>query len=412
MTMTFGGCALPPLQWKRRRPRSWRARSCSTPASIFRWLAELLDLAAGQIPILIELKCRGGNAAKLAKAVAAELTGYAGPVGVMSFEPAVGKWFSRHLPDMRRGLVISERASAFDRWRSIAKASPHFLAVDRATLGRAWVAKEHGRRWVYSWTIRTPLSARQLKFTPMRLSGKAMADRESEILAKIATGVSAIPAAQWDALAGASDPFVSHAFLSLLEGSGSVGPNTGWSPLPVLIERDGRTVAAAPAYLKTHSQGEYVFDHGWADAWERAGGTYYPKLQVAVPFTPCPGPRLLGDDRFALLAALETVTVQNGLSSAHITFLNDDEVKAAEARGWLRRDGLQYHWFNRDYSSFDDFLSRLASRKRKAVRRERAAAVDGLEIVTLRGAKSKPVIGTRCGASTSIPAGANGDGLI
>jgi glycerophosphoryl diester phosphodiesterase len=119
------------------------------------WLAELLDLAAGKIPILIELKCRGGNTTKLAKAVAAELTGYAGPVGVMSFEPAVAKWFSRHLPDMRRGLVISERASAFDRWRSIATASPNFLAVDRATLGRTWVAKERGRRWVYSWTIRT-----------------------------------------------------------------------------------------------------------------------------------------------------------------------------------------------------------------------------------------------------------------
>ena len=214
-----------------------------------------------------------------------------------------------------------------------------------------------------------------------------MADRETEILARIATAVSAIPAAQWNALAGANDPFVSHSFLSLLEGSGSVGPNTGWTPLPILVERNGRTVAAAPAYLKTHSQGEYVFDHGWADAWERAGGNYYPKLQVSVPFTPCPGPRLLGDDRFALLAALETVTMQNGLSSAHITFLSDDEVAAAEARGWMRRDGLQYHWFNRGYSSFDDFLSRLASRKRKTIRKERAAAIDGLEIITLRGAK-------------------------
>ena len=140
---------------------------------------------------------------------------------------------------------------------------------------------------------------------------------------------------------------------------------------------------------------------------------YYPKLQVAVPFTPCVGPRLLGDDRNALLAALETVTVQNGLSSAHITFLTDDEAKAAEARGWLRRDGLQYHWFNRGYASFDDFLGRLASRKRKAIRKERAAAVDGLDIVTLaRRAKSSPTIGTRCGASTSIPARANGAGPI
>jgi hypothetical protein len=224
----------------------------------------------------------------------------------------------------------------------------------------------------------------------MRLFGKAMADRESEIVAMIATGVSAISAAQWNALAGPSDPFVSHAFLSLLEESGSVGPGTGWTPLPILVERDGRAVAAAPAYLKTHSQGEYVFDHGWADAWARAGGNYYPKLQVAVPFTPCPGSRLLGHDRFALLGALETVTVQNGLSSAHITFPVDEDVMAAEARGWLRRDGLQYHWFNRGYSSFDDFLSRLASRKRKAIRKERAAATDGVEIVTLQGLEIEP----------------------
>ena len=120
-----------------------------------------------------------------------------------------------------------------------------------------------------------------------------MADRESEILARIAPRrFGDLRPAQWDALAGASDPFVSHAFLSLLEESGSVGPDTGWTPLPIVVERDGRTVAAAPAYLKTHSQGEYVFDHGWADAWERAGGDYYPKLQVAVPFTPCAGPPL------------------------------------------------------------------------------------------------------------------------
>jgi predicted N-acyltransferase len=212
-----------------------------------------------------------------------------------------------------------------------------------------------------------------------------MADRESEIVATIANGVSAIPALQWNALAGRDDPFVGHAFLSLLEESGSVGTGTGWSPLPILVERDGRTVAAAAAYLKTHSQGEYVFDHGWADAWERAGRSYYPKLQVAVPFTPCVGPRLLGDDRFALLGALETITVQNGLSSAHITFLTEDDLRAAEARGWLRRDGLQYHWFNRGYSSFDDFLGRLSSRKRKAIRKERKAAIEGLEIVELRG---------------------------
>ena len=213
-----------------------------------------------------------------------------------------------------------------------------------------------------------------------------MADRELEIVARIARGVSELPASTWDALAPAGDPFLGHAFLSLLEESGSVGGGTGWTPLPVLVERAGQITAAAPAYLKTHSQGEYVFDHGWADAWERAGGDYYPKLQVSVPFTPCVGRRLLGNDANALLAALETVTVQNGISSAHITFLQDAEAAAAAGRGWLRRDGIQFHWLNRGYASFDDFLARLSSRKRKAIRKERAA-VEGLEIVALRGAE-------------------------
>ena len=213
-----------------------------------------------------------------------------------------------------------------------------------------------------------------------------MADRELEIVARIARGVSELPASTWDALAPAGDPFLGHAFLSLLEESGSVGGGTGWTPLPVLVERAGQITAAAPAYLKTHSQGEYVFDHGWADAWERAGGDYYPKLQVSVPFTPCVGRRLLGNDANALLAALETVTVQNGISSAHITFLQDDEAAAAAGRGWLRRDGIQFHWLNRGYASFDDFLARLSSRKRKAIRKERAA-IEGLDIVTLRGAE-------------------------
>ena len=116
-------------------------------------LSELLDLVAGQVPLLIELKCRGGNTPRLSQAVAARLAGYSGPVGVMSFEPAVGKWFSRHAPQARRGLVLSERASAFDRWRSIRTASPHFLAVHRETLGTRWSQQQHGQRWLYSWTI-------------------------------------------------------------------------------------------------------------------------------------------------------------------------------------------------------------------------------------------------------------------
>jgi uncharacterized protein len=160
-----------------------------------------------------------------------------------------------------------------------------------------------------------------------------VADRETEVLARIAPGVSALDAGEWDRLAG-PHPFVGHAFLSALENSGSVGPGTGWTPAPVVIEDEaGAYAAAAPAYLKTHSQGEYVFDHGWADAWERAGGAYYPKLQVAVPFTPVPGPRLLGRRPQHLLAAIEAVAVQNGLSSAHITFIQEAEAAEAEQRG-------------------------------------------------------------------------------
>ncbi|MEA3081514.1 MAG: uncharacterized protein QOD54_1182 [Sphingomonadales bacterium] len=217
-----------------------------------------------------------------------------------------------------------------------------------------------------------------------------MADRETEILAKIASGVSGLNARAWDRL-GADDPFLSHDFLSALEDSGSVGPGTGWTPAPILVEDDAdHLVAAAPAYLKTHSQGEYVFDHGWAEAWERAGGQYYPKLQVAVPFTPVPGPRLLGGRPQQLLAAIEAVTVQNEISSAHITFIDEPGARECERRGWLIRHGVQYHWFNRGYSSFDDFLATLTSRRRKALRKERAAAVEGLEIRILRGADIGP----------------------
>lgn len=209
-----------------------------------------------------------------------------------------------------------------------------------------------------------------------------MADSDPEFVARLHPALADLEG--WDALAG-SDPLVSRAFLGLLESSGSVGEGTGWAPLHIAIERDGRTSAVAPAYLKMHSQGEYVFDHGWADAWHRAGGEYYPKLQVAIPFTPCPGPRLLGEDRQALIAAMETVVRQNQLSSAHATFLNEDDSAAFEARGWLIRHGIQFHWHNRGYQSFDDFLGALSSRKRKTVRRERDRACDGITIETLRG---------------------------
>jgi predicted N-acyltransferase len=210
------------------------------------------------------------------------------------------------------------------------------------------------------------------------------------LTARMVEGVRAVPAAQWDACAGTANPFVSHAFLSALEESGSVGGRSGWQPLPIVVDgEDGAPLAIAPAYAKSHSQGEYVFDHAWADAWERAGGAYYPKLQVAAPFSPVPGPRLLLRDPAAapaLIGALEAVTEQNGLSSAHATFVAPDQIAAFEAAGWLIREGTQFHWANDGYATFDDFLDQLASRKRKAIRKERAAAVEGLTIRHLTGA--------------------------
>jgi uncharacterized protein len=214
-----------------------------------------------------------------------------------------------------------------------------------------------------------------------------MADRESEVIAKLASGVSGLNSHAWDRLSG-EDPFVSHAFLSALEESGSVGKGTGWTPATILVEDESsRLISAAPAYLKTHSQGEYVFDQGWADAFERAGGTYYPKLQIAVPFTPVPGPRLLGTQPQHLLAAAEAVVVQNEISSAHMTFIDEGGVAESERRGWLIRDGIQYHWQNRGYGNFEDFLATLTSRKRKAIRKERDAARQDFEFRTLRGAE-------------------------
>ena len=216
-----------------------------------------------------------------------------------------------------------------------------------------------------------------------------MADRESEIIARIAPGIVSVDPAQWDALAG-SHPFTSHAFLASLEASGSVGPGTGWSPAPILVEEEGRLVAAAPAFVKSHSQGEYVFDHAWADAFERVSGRYYPKLQIAVPFTPVPGPRLLGSRPQQLLAAAEALVLQNDLSSAHVTFLDEAGVAECDRRGWLIRDGIQYHWSNRGYRDFDDFLAALASRKRKQIRKEREAAGVGLDFAELRGSEIGP----------------------
>ncbi len=211
----------------------------------------------------------------------------------------------------------------------------------------------------------------------------------NEIVARLQTSVGEIPAEEWDALDASGNPFTSHAFLSALEDSGSVGGSSGWSPAPILIDGpDGRLAAALPAYIKDHSQGEYVFDHTWADAWHRAGGSYYPKLQIAAPFTPATGPRLLTRNpalALPLLRAAEGLCNEHGLSSAHATFIDPAQLPVFEGAGWLLRSDIQFHWENKGYASFDDFLRALSSDKRKNLRKERASAQDGVTIRRLRG---------------------------
>ena len=225
-----------------------------------------------------------------------------------------------------------------------------------------------------------------------------MPDGSSTLTLTLHRSIAEIAAADWDACAGTTagggNPFVSHAFLSAVEDSGSAGPRTGWLPQhAVLRDERGRVAAAAPMYAKSHSYGEYVFDHGWAHAFERAGGSYYPKLQVAVPFSPVPGPRLLvrrdsGLPASALAGALAQATRELDVSSIHATFCTEADWSALGDAGWLQRLGTQFHWENAGYADFDGFLGALASRKRKSIRRERRDAnACGLEFVTLRGAE-------------------------
>ena len=213
----------------------------------------------------------------------------------------------------------------------------------------------------------------------------------SPITARIIGNAGEIAPADWNACAGPGNPFLQHAFFTALEESGSATPRTGWQPAHLVVDDDtGQPAAIMPNYLKSHSQGEYVFDHNWADAWARAGGRYYPKLQSCVPFTPATGSRLLlkdGSLASALLGAAEALTVQNKLSSAHATFIEPDQVAAFEAAGWLIRIDQQFHWVNSGYATFADFLADLSSRKRKAIRKERDGALEGgIEIDLLTGA--------------------------
>jgi uncharacterized protein len=219
-----------------------------------------------------------------------------------------------------------------------------------------------------------------------------MADGGERLSVRMVEKLADVPAAAWDACAGDENPFLSHAFLESLEASGSATAKTGWLPQHLLLEDgDGRVLGAVPLYLKSHSYGEYVFDHGWASALERAGGHYYPKLQCCVPFTPATGPRLLlhpeaGEDAADLLvAALVEVARRRKVSSLHVTFPTEGEWERLGKAGFLRRIGRQFHWENNGYRDFDDFLEALNSRKRKQIRRERREAVLGLEIETLTG---------------------------
>ncbi|MGR3272856.1 N-acetyltransferase [Thalassococcus profundi] len=228
---------------------------------------------------------------------------------------------------------------------------------------------------------------------------------DQTIAITVLTSLSQIPAAAWDACACPEtadggrphDPFTTHRFLSALEESGSVGGRSGWDPRYLIAEIGGETIACAPLYGKSHSQGEYIFDHNWAHALENAGGRYYPKLQIAVPFTPATGRRFLTRPGFesigmsALVQGMVQLGADNGLSSAHVTFCTEAEAIAGEKMGLLRRATQQFHWINRAYADFDAFLATLSSRKRKAIRKERRVAQGfGGTIRMLRGDDIRP----------------------
>jgi len=230
-------------------------------------------------------------------------------------------------------------------------------------------------------------------------------DGETPVEITALASLSDIPACDWDACACPEaagggrprDPFTTHRFLSALERSGSVGPGSGWQPRYLVARTGSQVIAVAPLYAKGHSQGEYIFDHNWAHAYEQAGGRYYPKFQVAVPFTPATGRRLLtrpGWDeigRAALVQGAIQLTESHGLSSLHITFCTEAEAEAGAEMGLLHRVTQQFHWENRGYASFEDFLASLSSRKRKTIRKERAQAqAFGGDIVALTGDDLRP----------------------
>ncbi|MEX0317964.1 MAG: GNAT family N-acetyltransferase [Ruegeria sp.] len=228
---------------------------------------------------------------------------------------------------------------------------------------------------------------------------------QAQIEVRVLSSLDQIGAEDWDACACPEtadggrplDPFTTHRFLLALEQSGSVGPGTGWQPQYLTAYLDGMLIAAAPMYAKSHSQGEYIFDHSWAHAYEQAGGRYYPKLQIAVPFTPATGRRLLvrpgyeGIGMSALVQGAVQLAADNRVSSIHVTFCTEDEARAGEQMGLLHRASQQFHWLNDGYRDFGGFLAALSSRKRKNIRKERAqACAFGGEIKTLTGPDLRP----------------------
>jgi predicted N-acyltransferase len=225
-----------------------------------------------------------------------------------------------------------------------------------------------------------------------------MNDTDGMITVKVHASIAEIPAAAWDACAGEENPSVSHAFLNALEESGSTTTRTGWTPQHLTLAGPGSsTIGVVPLYAKTHSYGEYIFDYGWADAFERAGGRYYPKLLSASPFTPVPGPRLMAhagappETRAHLIAAMIELAKRRRISSLHVNFPESTDLEALTEAGFLQRLGQQFHWTNDGFRDFDDFLAALNSRKRKAVKKERREALaPGLKIDVLTGADLKP----------------------
>src|SRR4051812_41199800 len=225
---------------------------------------------------------------------------------------------------------------------------------------------------------------------------------DKELRIRVLPAIAEVPAAAWDACANpppnsqdeTDNPFISHAFLHALEASGSATARAGWQPQHLVAETDdGVVLGAVPAYLKSHSRGEYVFDAGWAEAYERAGGSYYPKVQVSVPFTPATGRRLLvppGQNaetvRHGLASGLIELTKLRDASSVHVTFAPEAEWRLLGECGFLQRNDQQFHWENANYATFDDFLNALAARKRKAIKRERREALStGIEVQWLTG---------------------------